>query len=166
MSGGIHPIREKSGLSWTKFSTEMYSIQTEVLLPCSQEQVFPFFADAYNLELLTPPWLRFRVVSRAIEMKTGSLIDYRLRLRGIPIRWQSEITVWDPPHRFVDRQLRGPYKTWIHEHRFEGKAGETKVIDNVRYDHPGGRWVNQLLVKRDLDKIFSYRKARLKEFFS
>lgn len=144
----------------------MYSIRSEVLLPCPREKVFPFFADAHNLELLTPKWLRFRVLSSGIEIREGSLIDYRLRLRGIPIRWQSEIMVWEPPYRFVDRQLRGPYRTWIHEHRFEEEGGKTKVIDDVRYDHPGGRWVNRFLVKRDLDKIFSYRKAKLKEFFA
>ena len=96
----------------------------------------------------------------------GSFIDYRLRLRGIPIRWQSEITIWNPPHCFVDQQCRGPYTEWIHTHQFEGMEGLTKVSDDVRYDHLGGCWVNHLFVARDLEKIFSCRKSKLQKLFS
>ncbi len=143
----------------------MYSIHKEVVLPCSRERVFSFFADPRNLEIITPEWLKFRVLSRGIEMRSGSFIDYRLRLRGIPIRWQSEITIWNPPHCFVDQQCRGPYTEWIHTHQFEEIEGSTKVLDDVRYDHLGGRWVNHLFVARDLEKIFSYRKSKLQELF-
>ena len=128
--------------------------------------MFSFFSDPHNLEIITPEWLRFRVLSRGIEMKLGSFIDYRLRLRGIPIRWQSEITTWNPPYCFVDQQCRGPYTEWIHTHQFEEMEGSTKVADNVRYDHLGGRWVNYLFVVRDLEEIFSYRKSKLQELFS
>lgn len=144
----------------------MYSIHTEIVLPCSRERVFSFFSDPHNLEIITPEWLRFRVLSRGIEMKLGSFIDYRLRLRGIPIRWQSEITTWNPPYCFVDQQCRGPYAEWIHTHQFEEMEGSTKVADNVRYDHLGGRWVNYLFVARNLEEIFSYRKSKLQELFS
>ncbi|HZA25273.1 MAG TPA: SRPBCC family protein, partial [Dehalococcoidia bacterium] len=90
--------------------------ETEQWFPLRPEEVFSFFSDALNLELITPPWLRFKVLTVSpIEMKEGTVIDYRLRLRGIPLRWQSQITVWEPPHRFVDQQRRGPYRLWVHE---------------------------------------------------
>ena len=92
--------------------------ETEQWLPLSPSQVFPFFSDAFRLELITPPWLRFKVVTQPpIEMKAGAVIDYQLKLRGIPVRWQSEITVWEPSYRFVDEQRRGPYRVWVHEPR-------------------------------------------------
>jgi len=128
--------------------------------------VFPFFADPLNLDQLTPPWLRFRILTPApIAMDVGSLIDYRLRLHGLPIRWRTEITVFEPPYRFVDRQVRGPYREWIHEHVFEEVDGHTVIIDNVRYSVPGGRLVHELVVKRDLQKIFDYRHGRIAERF-
>ena len=129
-------------------------------------EVFPFFADASNLERITPPWLRFQVLtSRAIEMREGLTIDYRLRLRGIPIRWTSRISVWEPPHRFVDEQDRGPYVTWHHEHRFREEDGVTLAEDEVAYTVPGGRLVNRFLVAPDLRRVFEYRCARLREIF-
>jgi ligand-binding SRPBCC domain-containing protein len=146
-----------SGLS--DFSTEQY-------LPAPLETVFGFFADPRNLETLTPPWLRFRIVSRdPIRMETGTRIDYRLRLRGVSITWQSEITVWEPPHRFVDEQRRGPYRRWIHEHRFEAAGTATVVSDRVRYAVPGGHLVDRLLVAPDLRRIFAFRRAKLAGIF-
>jgi ligand-binding SRPBCC domain-containing protein len=139
----------------------MYSIHAEVVLPCYRERVFPFFADSDNLEIITPEWLGLCMLSRGIEMKTGSFIDYRLLMREISIRWQSEITVWNPPHCFVDQQCRRPYTEWIHTHRFEEMGVSTKVLDDVRYDHLGDRWVNYLFVARDLEQIFSYCKSKL-----
>ncbi len=101
-----------------------FELTREVLLPRPLAEVFPFFADARNLERLTPPWLRFEVLTPGrIEMRRGTTIDYRLRLRGVPVRWRSEITAWEPPVRFVDEQRRGPYRLWVHEHRFEERAG-------------------------------------------
>ncbi len=97
-----------------------YRLTREQFVPLGLDEVFDFFADAGNLELLTPPWLHFEILAPSpVEMREGTLIDYKLRLHGVPIRWQSEITVWQPPFRFVDRQRRGPYRLWVHTHRFE-----------------------------------------------
>jgi ligand-binding SRPBCC domain-containing protein len=130
------------------------------------EEVFAFFSDARNLEALTPPWVGFRILTPTpITMEVGRLIDYRIRIRGLPVRWTTEITVWDPPHRFVDEQLRGPYRLWVHEHRFESRGDETVVTDNVRYAVFGGRLVNRLFVRRDVERIFDYRAERLPDLF-
>jgi ligand-binding SRPBCC domain-containing protein len=144
-----------------------YLLETGILLPESLDRVFAFFADAYELETITPPWLQFHVLSeRPIRMQLGQLIDYRLKLRGIPVRWQSEITAWEPPYRFVDEQVRGPYRRWHHEHTFENHPDGTLVGDRVEYAVPGGWLVNSLFVKRDLEKIFRFRHEKLREIFS
>ena len=143
-----------------------YSIETEVWLPRPPDSVFPFFADVRNLATLTPPWLKFSIVtSGPIQMKPGALIDYRLRLRGIPIRWQSEITAWEPPHRFVDEQRRWPYRQWIHEHTFVEQEGGTLARDRVQYAVPGGSLVNYLFVARDLKRVFAFREETLLGIF-
>jgi ligand-binding SRPBCC domain-containing protein len=139
---------------------------SEQWLPTPLEEVFPFFADARNLEKLTPGWLRFNVLTpESIEMAVGTRIDYRLSWRGIPLRWTSEIAVWEPPHRFVDRQLRGPYRLWHHEHRFEARDGGTLVLDEVRYAVWGGSLANRLGVARDVAAIFAFRRDRLVDLF-
>jgi ligand-binding SRPBCC domain-containing protein len=131
-----------------------------------RETLFAFFSDAFQLEALTPPWLRFHVVTAApIELKQGALIDYKLRIRGVPLRWQSRISVWEPPHRFVDEQMRGPYRHWRHEHLFESTASGTFIRDIVHYSVPGGRIVHALFIRRDLIRIFTYRGLRLRELF-
>jgi hypothetical protein len=130
------------------------------------EDVFPFFANANNLEQITPPWLRFEMLNPNVSMGRGALIDYKLRLHGIPLHWQSEIVEWDPPHRFVDVQRRGPYTLWIHEHRFEALDGGTRVHDSVQYAAPGGELVRKIMIGRDLDSIFNYRKAQLEKHFA
>jgi len=141
-----------------------YRLQRELWLPRSRAELFAFFSDPQNLQRITPPWLDFKILTpRGIEMKEGTLLDYRLKLRGIPLRWQSRIAVWEPPERFVDAQLRGPYKRWIHEHRFEEKAGGTLVKDNVEYAALGGPLIQRLLIARDLDRIFKYRHDILQE---
>lgn len=143
-----------------------FRIHREIWLPQPRERVFEFFADPRNLEKLTPAWLRFEVLDpESIRMAAGASIDYRLRLRGFPLRWQSQIAIWDPPRRFVDIQVRGPYREWAHEHRFESQADGTLVIDRVDYAVPGGRLVNRLFVRRDLEKIFDYRTAALGRIF-
>lgn len=140
----------------------MFELKRSALVPRPLIEVFPFFADAANLQALTPPWLRFELLTETpIEMGPGTLIDYRLRVRGVPLRWQSEITIWEPPFRFVDEQRRGPYRSWVHEHRFHRRVEGTQVIDEVRYDVHGGRLVDALLVRPDLERIFDYRREAL-----
>ena len=131
-------------------------------LPVPAERAFAFFSDARNLEAITPPWLRFRVLTPgAIEMRPDALIEYRLRLHGIPLSWLTRIEVWEPPHRFVDVQLRGPYALWEHTHTFAPDGADAVVIsDRVRYALPLGRLgelARRLLVRRDLDRIFDHR---------
>ena len=143
-----------------------FTVESRLLLPRPLEVVFPFFADAGNLEAITPPWLLFEIVTpRPIAMRVGALIEYRLRLHGVPLRWQSEITVWDPPHRFVDEQRHGPYRKWIHEHLFtECKAG-SEITDFVRYDVLGGWWIEHLFVRHNVRRIFEYRTRKLQHIF-
>jgi ligand-binding SRPBCC domain-containing protein len=144
----------------------LHRLECRQWLPASPERLFPFFADAFNLEAITPPWLHFHVLSMPpIEMRSGLLIDYRLRLRGLPLRWQSEIQDWHPPHRFVDEMRRGPYRHWRHTHTFEPSEGGTAMLDVVDYAVPGGSLVNALFVRRDLLRIFDYRRQRLRELF-
>ena len=144
-----------------------FTLTNELWLPQPPAEVFPFFADASNLERLTPPSLRFRILTPPpIEMAAGTLIDYRIRLRGIPMRWQSEITEWEPPHRFVDEQRRGPYRQWIHEHTFTAKDGGTLARDIVQFAVLGGSIIQRLFVAPELRRIFDYRNATLENYFS
>ena len=137
-------------------------------VPVPPPRAFAFYADALNLEPLTPPWLHFEVTTPGeIEMAAGALLDYRLKLHGVPIRWQTKIETWEPPHRFVDVQLRGPYSLWEHTHEFE-PAGETATIirDRVRYAiplGPLGELAERLFVRRDLRRIFDFRAAAVAE---
>jgi ligand-binding SRPBCC domain-containing protein len=143
------------------------TLETELWVARPREEVFPFFANARNLELITPPLVRFAVLTPdPIEMRVGLRIDYRLRVRGLPLHWQSEITAWEPPQRFVDEQCRGPYRVWIHEHTFEEHDGGTLALDRVRYAVPGGGLIDRLVVRPQLRRIFAYRQTRLGEIFS
>lgn len=133
-------------------------------LPLPVDQVFPFYADAGNLEAITPPWLGFRVVGDGpIEMRPGASIEYRLRLHGVPVSWRTRIAEWVPNERFVDEQISGPYRLWHHTHTFETAAdGGTIIRDRVRYRlplGPLGAIAHLVLVRRDLAKIFDYRQA-------
>ena len=128
------------------------------------EEVFAFFSDAHNLEAITPAWLRFRIVTPGrIEMAAGALIEYRLRLHGLPIRWLTRIEEWEPGRRFVDVQVRGPYALWHHTHEFEPDGdGATVVRDRVSYAlplGPLGELARRAVVARDLDRIFDHRLA-------
>jgi ligand-binding SRPBCC domain-containing protein len=144
----------------------IHEFTQELWLPRPVDEVFPFFADAANLEILTPPWLKFSIVTQQpIEMRAGTLIDYRLRVRGIPVRWQSEITVWEPPRRFVDEARRGPYRLWRHEHTFEPKGEGTLCRDHVSYAVPFDFLVHRFLVRPDVEKIFAFRERKLREIF-
>jgi ligand-binding SRPBCC domain-containing protein len=144
----------------------MQTFTSQLWLPAPREKVFPFFAEARNLERITPPWLNFHVLTKSpILMKAGTRIDYQLRILGLPARWQSEITVWEPPVCFIDAQRRGPYRAWIHVHTFEEQDGGTLARDRVYYRPPGGSLVDWLFVRRDVKKIFAYRNQKLKELF-
>ncbi len=133
------------------------------------KEVFDFFADAVNLERITPPELNFQITTeQPIEIKKGTLIEYQLKLRGIPIRWKTEITEWNPPHSFVDTALKSPYKQWIHLHSFEeGKNGETIMHDKVRYRLPLEPFgdLAHWYVKKELKYIFGYRFKIIEEIF-
>jgi ligand-binding SRPBCC domain-containing protein len=127
------------------------------------EQTFAFYGNALNLERITPPWLGFRVTTSApIEMGVGTLIEYRLRLHRVPVRWRTRIEAWEPPRRFVDVQVRGPYSLWEHTHTFEEDGPRATIIhDRVRYSipfGPVGELADRLLVRRDLKQIFDYRR--------
>lgn len=133
------------------------------------DEVFEFFADAANLQEITPQWLNFRILSPLpIEMRVGALIDYRIRVRGLPVTWRTRISAWQPPVRFIDEQLKGPYSLWVHEHTFEATESGVLVKDLVRYRVPGGPaagLVERLWVKPDLERIFAYRReAMLRRF--
>ena len=143
-------------------NSRAFVLSTHLWVPLNRPQVFELFADAFQLEYLTPPWLRFRVLTPSpIEMQTGTLIDYQIRLRGIPIRWRTKITDWEPPFCFTDSQIRGPYRRWVHTHTFEEVDGGTLVRDRVDYLVPGGSIANRLFVQRDLRRIFGYRHDQL-----
>ena len=144
----------------------MHVFESELWLPASREKVFPFFADARNLEIITPPWLKFRILTPGeIPMRAGAVIDYQLRIHGWPVRWRTEITGWNPPFGFVDEQRLGPYRRWCHTHAFAEHDGGTRCHDRVEYAVPGGALINWLFVRRDVDKIFAYRAAALKKHF-
>ncbi len=149
---------------------DVYTLTTWQWFPLPRAAVFDFFADAFNLERITPDILRFKVTTPApIEMRPGTLIDYRLNLRGIPMRWRTEITEWDRPSRFVDVQLRGPYRQWHHTHTFEDQDGGTLARDRVRYRLFGPdvvtRAINRFLVAPDATRIFSFRHDALEHAF-
>jgi ligand-binding SRPBCC domain-containing protein len=138
----------------------------EIWLPRPKSEIFPFFAKAENLEMLTPPWLSFHIVSPLpIEMKIGALIDYRLKVKGFPIKWRTRISGWDPPNFFSDDQLKGPYRQWHHEHIFEDRDGGTLARDVVHFAAPGGRIIHWLMIRRDVRQIFAYRSKKLREIF-
>lgn len=142
------------------------TFRTELWLPRPRAEVFDFFSDAANLERITPPFLRFRIETPLpIEMRNGALIDYRLRVRGVPIRWRTEIRSWEPPLRFVDVQLRGPYRLWEHTHTFEERDGGTLCGDTVRFAVWGGALVERLFVRREVAAIFAYRERVLRGLF-
>jgi ligand-binding SRPBCC domain-containing protein len=142
---------------------------TTQFLPRSVKEIFPFFSRAENLEELTPPWLKFHVLSKSTpKIEEQTLIDYRLRIHGVPWRWRTRIESFIPNQRFVDTQLRGPYARWHHTHCFEAVPGGTLVHDEVFYKLPGGAAGQALagsFVRRDVEQIFDYRRRKLAEIF-
>jgi ligand-binding SRPBCC domain-containing protein len=151
-------------------SVKFHTLRREQWIPRPIDEVFAFFADARNLEEITPPWLGFRILSMdSRSVSEGMEIRYRLRLHGIPIRWRTEIRHWDAPYRFVDVQRSGPYKLWHHTHCFEAHGSSTRMIDVVRYTLPFGilgRIVHALKVRGDVRCIFDYRRQRIQELFA
>jgi ligand-binding SRPBCC domain-containing protein len=161
----------KSGLSTIQIgpspSGRGFRLETTLWLPRSREQLFEFFADAFQLQTITPAWLHFVVLTPPpICIGPGTLIDYRLRLHGIPIRWRTRIRIWKPCESFVDEQIRGPYRRWHHEHTFDALIGGTLCRDVVDYSVWGGRAIDALVVRRDLLSIFGFRQRKLQELFS
>lgn len=141
--------------------------ETQVWLPRSREEIFPFFADAGNLDAITPPWLHFRILTPLpLEMRQGAKIHYQIRLHGIPISWRTNIASWNPSHSFVDEQISGPYQKWHHTHLFEEKGGGTLCKDRVVYKHLGGMLVHKYLVRPDIERIFAYRQEKMLEIFA
>jgi hypothetical protein len=140
-------------------------LHEECVVPASLTETFAFFSEASNLDCLTPPWLNFRIqTAMPIAMQEGTEIDYRIVLYGVPIPWKTRIDVWEPGVRFVDRQVVGPYCWWHHEHRFERVPGGTRVIDHVEFV-PRLRWLTGPIVRRDVERIFAYRQATLRDVF-
>ncbi len=146
-----------------------YTLRREQWIARPIDEVFAFFADSHNLEAITPPWLGFRILSMSTaSIEEGSTIRYRLRLHGIPVHWQTDIREWSPPYCFVDEQTKGPYRQWRHTHSFEAHGERTKMIDEVQYALPFGllgRIVHALKVRRDVSRIFDYRRMRIDELF-
>lgn len=147
-----------------------YLLQSAQWIPKPIDEVFAFFSDAENLERITPPWLSFRIVSpRPIDMAAGAQIVYRLKWRGISMRWVTQIAEWQPPYRFVDVQLSGPYQLWRHTHTFEPDGNGTRINDEVRYRLPFGpigQIVHALSVRRNVRAIFEYRSRAIQQILS
>jgi ligand-binding SRPBCC domain-containing protein len=160
-SARLHELIRADATAPSTFTTLEY----DVVVPAALGETFAFFADASNLQRLTPPWLNFTILTPApIVMRAGTEIDYRIRLYGVPMPWRTRIDLWEPGVRFVDRQLFGPYRWWRHEHRFEAVAHGTRVVDRVEY-LPRARWISGAPVRRDVDRIFRYRQSALREIF-
>jgi ligand-binding SRPBCC domain-containing protein len=143
-----------------------FLLNSELWVPRPIAEVFEFFADARNLEKITPDWINFSILTSCpIEMRAGALIEYRLKVHGIPLGWLTEITAWGPPNRFVDEQRRGPYRLWVHEHRFSSSEGGTLMTDSVRYAVWGGALTDRLFVRGDVKRIFDFRREKIAEIF-
>ena len=146
----------------------VYVLERRQRLELPVQRAFEFYAQARNLAVITPPWMGFEVIAPGpIEMRPGTLIDYRLKLHGVPIRWRTRIAVWEPPLRFVDVQVHGPYALWEHTHTFEHDGEHAVVIgDRVRYAIPLGllgQAAHAAFVKRDLKRVFDYRERAVAE---
>jgi ligand-binding SRPBCC domain-containing protein len=147
-----------------------HKLYRKTLVPASVDQVFAFFSQAENLTRITPPWLHFQILSPTpISFEQGTRIDLSLKLKGIRFRWRSEITAWDPPFSFEDRQIKGPYKQWDHFHRFAPQEDHTLMEDAVVYRVPGGvlePLVDFWFVRSKLEAIFDYRGSQLQKIFT
>ncbi|RPI15215.1 MAG: CDP-paratose 2-epimerase [Ignavibacteriae bacterium] len=148
---------------------KLHILQKETIIEQPINTVFDFFSKAENLNLLTPPSLDFNILTKPpIEMKLGSIIDYTIKISGIRVKWKTEITKWQPPNLFEDTQLNGPYKVWIHEHKFREDGKRTIMTDTVKYRSPGGMFEfipHLLFVRKRVKSIFDYRSIKLKDMF-
>jgi uncharacterized protein len=146
-----------------------FTFHAQQYVPHQLDEVFEFFSKAENLQELTPAWLHFQIFSvDPTPIRRGTLIRYSLRWRVFPIHWTTEIIEWDPPHRFVDIQLKGPYKLWHHEHRFVAEGSGARIFDEVQYMLPFGPfgWIaHQVKVRKDVESIFAYRKTAVARLF-
>jgi ligand-binding SRPBCC domain-containing protein len=142
-----------------------FDLERTQVVAVSIEDAWAFYCDPWNLEAITPPWLRFRIDEAPTELAAGSRLRYRLHLFGVPIRWLTEIRRWHPPRSFVDVQLRGPYRLWEHTHRLTEVEEGTEIHDHVRYRPPSGG-LAEFLVRPLLDEIFDYRSRRTDELLS
>jgi len=145
-------------------------LEREQPIEASRDEVFHFFSRAENLGIITPQWVHIEVLRPGVTMRPGTTIDYKIRLYGLPIRWQTVIESWDPPNGFVDRQIKGPYKVWRHTHLFQAMPdGRTLMRDRVEYQAPFGpigRVIEALWVSRDVNRIFDYRSQAIERRFS
>jgi ligand-binding SRPBCC domain-containing protein len=167
MLGLSKPTRKNTVTAEISNDGKGFLLRSSMRVPRPREDVFAFFADARNLQRITPSSLHFDILTKGpIEMREGTRIDYRLRVHRIPLRWRSAITAWEPPYRFVDEQEKGPYRRWIHEHTFEEEGDSTLVHDRIRYRIFGGGLINRLFVSRDLRSIFEFRARALRDIFA
>ena len=144
-----------------------YVLERELFIPRPRDEVFAFFADAFNLERITPPFLSFHIVTpKPIAMRAGTCIDYKMGLYGMRFLWKTRIAAYEPPCLFVDEQLKGPYRRWVHRHSFEESAGGTLMRDRVEYAvgfGPLGVLAHRLFVRRSVEQIFDFRNATIQE---
>ena len=148
----------------------IHTLRSEQFVARPLEEVFRFFSDAGNLQRITPAYLDFQILTpRPIEIRPGTLLDYRLKWHGFPIRWRTRILEWNPPHSFVDLQLKGPYRLWRHTHTFHAGNGGTRMVDTVDYALPLGllgELAHTLKVRKDVEGIFEYRRQSIARIFS
>jgi ligand-binding SRPBCC domain-containing protein len=165
---GIEPMPTTPTIEFAR-DGEDYLLKTSVLITRSIDQVFPFFAAAENLARITPPELGFVIRTTVpVEMRVGALIDYTIKLWGVPLDWRTEITRWEPPYEFEDTQVRGPYAKWVHRHSFIPVGVETLMADEVRYRLPFGRFgrLAHVVVQRQLRRIFTYREQVIRSLLA
>lgn len=143
----------------------MLNIHREQIVSKNIKEVFEFFEKPENLSVITPNWIKFRIMTKSpLEMKTGAEFDYRIYLMGVPLKWKTVIAKYEPPYKFVDIQKKGPYKLWVHTHTFEAIENGTKITDNIDYElygGPVGNLINSLYVKHNLKAIFNFRKNKI-----
>jgi ligand-binding SRPBCC domain-containing protein len=144
-----------------------HTLKRSLTLDLPRREVFDFFADAANLERITPPELQFHIITpQPINIRKGALIDYQLKLRGLPLKWKTIISVWNPPLEFIDEALKSPYKQWIHRHTFtEIEKNKTLIEDEVKYRLPFEPFGNaaHFFVRRELNYIFDFRQRAVAE---